>query len=647
VEVDAAAFYEAYRRSGVEYGAVFRGVSALWSGDGEALGLIECAESAPMAARLDAALQCCAAAAGSRGRAALPYAAGGYERYARLPERFYAHVRERGEGRWRVLLADPEGRVLARVEDFSVRAADATGAPEEPAFAPGLLYLPHWRHAPLEQAASRPAGGRALLIGGGDLADELAAAGPVVRALRPGEAPERVYVLGQSLAAGEWFAALQSLAREHGDRELDLFVANPHTPDGAALAGFTASLAREYPRWRVRNLLYDRPRGVAQHLAAEPASANGEWTLIRGGERSHPRLGAPESARSAAERLPRGRGVRDRGRRRRSGLCLQRAPGAALWSARGVAGKAAARCPNRGAAGGARAGRGWSALPPGRHRRRGATAGRGEAEIKARWGAIHGVIHSALVLDDRSVGRMSAETLEAVLRPKAAGSRALVEVFGAEPLDWLCFFSSAQSFSGGAGQGNYTAACAWQDAYAEALGRTSPYPVHVVNWGYWGEVGVVSGTGYRERMARMGVGSIGAAEGIEIVERVLAGGPRQVAAIKLSAPLAREMGLADAAEARIEPPSGVCLRLDTKAVPPLGMPQLYEQVNALARAGARQELLGWDARRIAPAHRRSVGRAEPADSRRRAARKTGANRRSAKKKIASNRRRTGAPRPRG
>ena len=126
--------------------------------------------------------------------------------------------------------------------------------------------------------------------------------------------------------------------------------------------------------------------------ALRPSAGRGATSCRRAGQRErgvdadprrgtpHPRLGAPESARSAAERLPRGRGVRDRGRRRRSGLCLQRAPGAALWSARGVAGKAAARCPNRGAAGGAHAGRGWSALPPGRHRRRGATAGRGSGD---------------------------------------------------------------------------------------------------------------------------------------------------------------------------------------------------------------------------------------------------------------------------
>jgi len=272
--VDAAAFYEAYRRSGVEYGPVFRGVSALWSG---------------MAKLWADRVRGVGADGGPSGRGAAVLRGGG--RIARaggaslrggrlraVCEASGAVLRAcagagRGPlacsaGRSRGPCAGPRGGFF-RARGRCDRRAGGT------CLRTRLLYLPHWRHAPLEQASSRPAGVRTLLIGGGDLADELAAAGPVVRALRPGEAPERVYVLGQSLAAGEWLAALQSLAQEHGDRELDLFVANPHTPDGAALAGFTASLAREYPRWRVRNLLYDRPRGVAQHLAAEPASANG------------------------------------------------------------------------------------------------------------------------------------------------------------------------------------------------------------------------------------------------------------------------------------------------------------------------------------------------------------------------------------
>jgi len=515
------------------------------------------------------------------------YAAGGYERYARLPERFTrmcgSGARAAGVFCWPIPRAVcwPAWRIFPYAR--RMRPARRRNLPSHPACC-------------ICRTGARAAGaggvaagrGRALLIGGGDLADELAAAGPVVRALRPGEAPERVYVLGQSLAAGSgwrrcsrWRRSTRPGAGSVRRRPAHAGWSGAGGLHRVARAGVPA-LARAQPALRPS-------RGVAQHLAAEPASANGEWTLIRGGERrtrAWARLNLPEARQSAfreggvyviaggagglgyvfSEHLVRRYGARVAwlGRRPLDAQIEARQAALArdgvgpLYLQADIADEAQLRA--------------------------------AAAEIKARWGAIHGVIHSALVLDDRSVGRMSAETLEAVLRPKAAGSRR-----------WSR--SSPRSRSTGCASSLRRSRSAAEPGRATtrppAPGRT-PMPRRWPHRGVSGACHQLGLLGRGRRGLRRGipgadgadgVGSIGAAEGIEIVERVLAGGPRQVAAIKLSAPLAREMGLADAAEARIEPPSGVCLRLDTKAVPPLGMPQLYEQVNALARAGARQELL--------------------------------------------------------
>ncbi|WP_176316174.1 ketoreductase domain-containing protein, partial [Burkholderia territorii] len=109
-----------------------------------------------------------------------------------------------------------------------------------------------------------------------------------------------------------------------------------------------------------------------------------------------------------------------------------------------------------------------------------------------------GVIHSAIVLADASLATMDEARFLAAWRAKADVSVRLAEVFGDDPLDFMLFFSSITSFGKTAGQSNYAAGCAFKDAFAAHLGRTLAYPVKVMNWGYWGSVGVVSEASYRE-----------------------------------------------------------------------------------------------------------------------------------------------------
>lgn len=144
------------------------------------------------------------------------------------------------------------------------------------------------------------------------------------------------------------------------------------------------------------------------------------------------------------------------------------------------------------------------------------------AKAKSHFGQINGVIHSAIVLRDKSLENMGEETFCAALGPKVRGSVILHKVMGGEPLDFMMFFSSAQSFSGNAGQSNYAAACAFKDAFALYLNQHNPYPVKIINWGYWGSVGVVASEEHNRRLASMGIQSIEPQEGIEAVQRVLA-----------------------------------------------------------------------------------------------------------------------------
>lgn len=53
-----------------------------------------------------------------------------------------------------------------------------------------------------------------------------------------------------------------------------------------------------------------------------------------------------------------------------------------------------------------------------------------------------------------------------------------------------------------------------------------------MNWGYWGNIGVVATPRYRELMDRIGIGSIEAAEGLAVIERFLAGDHPQITVVK-------------------------------------------------------------------------------------------------------------------
>nr|WP_280146078.1 SDR family oxidoreductase [Bacillus amyloliquefaciens]MDH3090177.1 SDR family oxidoreductase [Bacillus amyloliquefaciens] len=137
---------------------------------------------------------------------------------------------------------------------------------------------------------------------------------------------------------------------------------------------------------------------------------------------------------------------------------------------------------------------------------------------------INGIIHSAIVLEDQSLANMPESRFKSVLAAKVNVSVNMARVFQNEPLDFALFFSSVQSFARAAGQSNYAAGCSFKDAFAAHLAQVCPYSAAVMNWSYWGSVGIVSSAEYQERMKQAGVGSIEAPEAMAALERLL-GGP--------------------------------------------------------------------------------------------------------------------------
>jgi phthiocerol/phenolphthiocerol synthesis type-I polyketide synthase C len=95
---------------------------------------------------------------------------------------------------------------------------------------------------------------------------------------------------------------------------------------------------------------------------------------------------------------------------------------------------------------------------------------------------IKGIVHAAMVLDDRLIQGIDRESIEAVLRPKASGALHLEHVAARLPLDYLLLFSSATTLFGNPGQFNYVAANAYIEGIARRM-RAKGLPALAIAWG--------------------------------------------------------------------------------------------------------------------------------------------------------------------
>src|SRR5438270_5499411 len=105
-------------------------------------------------------------------------------------------------------------------------------------------------------------------------------------------------------------------------------------------------------------------------------------------------------------------------------------------------------------------------------------------EILKIYPAIHGVVHSAVVLRDQPLARMEEAEFRETLAAKVDVSVNMERVFGEQKLDFMLFFSSIVSFFKTPRQANYAAGCTFKDSFAQALQYETRYPVKMVNWVY-------------------------------------------------------------------------------------------------------------------------------------------------------------------
>ncbi|QMU78259.1 SDR family NAD(P)-dependent oxidoreductase [Streptacidiphilus sp. PB12-B1b] len=596
-EIAATEVYLAYRRQGIEYGPSFRGLRRLLVGDAQVLAELaqpEAPEYGPGTpvlppGLLDAALQASFGLRRGGDGLHLPYAVEAVEILGRCEPIMWAWLRcTTGSGdKFDVDLCDARGEVRVRFRAFSTRPlraeAEMPSAPEQPADDGRLVLLePRWEPARpgLPVDGDRPRG-RTLLVGADpeELASVLTGRGDDVNVLllraddtvdglrerlaRGGHYDSVVWIAGGGTTAPEseelitrqevgvyagFRLAKALLALGYDKRDLEwttltirsqgVVDADRIDPTHAGVHGLLGSLAKENPRWRVRSAdvaeLRDDVLREALHLPVEPS---GDTWAHRGGRWFRQTLAPVPFETLPADAVPYRRG--------RVYVVIGGAGGlGAVWSEHVVRtyGAQVVWIGRRAEDEAVRARIDeLSRLGPAPWYLQADATDREEltaavARIRARFPEINGVVHSALVLLDQSVARMPEDRFRAAVRAKVDVSVRMAQVFADEPLDFVLFFSSINSFQRSAGQSNYVSGCVFKDAFARLWQQSRPTTVKVMNWGYWGSVGVVASSAYQRRMEQSGIGSIEPAEGMAALDLLLSGPHHQLALEKTTVP---------------------------------------------------------------------------------------------------------------
>ncbi|MFE0176324.1 SDR family NAD(P)-dependent oxidoreductase [Streptomyces sp. NPDC059002] len=148
---------------------------------------------------------------------------------------------------------------------------------------------------------------------------------------------------------------------------------------------------------------------------------------------------------------------------------------------------------------------------------------------------VRGVVHAAGVVHNGMLASLGPDEVERVLRPKVDAAFHLHELTKDRPLSAFVLFSSTAGLLAGAGQANYAAANTFLDGLA-AHRRAAGLPAVSVAYGLWSQAGGLAeqmDDADLERMRRLGLPALTAAQGLELFDASLGGQDAVVVATRL------------------------------------------------------------------------------------------------------------------
>ncbi|MFD7559466.1 SDR family NAD(P)-dependent oxidoreductase, partial [Streptomyces sp. NPDC059835] len=588
---DISGLYEALAVAGYEYGPVFQGVRAAWRLGDEVFAEVALGEGLQgevdgfgvHPALLDATLHTGLLTPGAElPSPRLPFVWSGVRLHATGATSVRVRISPVGADSIALEITDATGQPVASVDSLALREVPAGGL--APAAAESAVpYVVEWAEALLPEAEAAAEGEAKTVVLGGSAADRALAgvlgaavhtdAAALLAAVRQGApAPESVVLLASGTseadgaplpeqvraAVGRVLDVVQEWLAEDGLAGVRLVVATrgavaPHDGDdvpdlaGAAVWGLLRTAQAEEPgRFALVDLdpSGDDDPGALPHAlsgaAVEPQLA------LRAGAVLAPRLVRAAGAPAADIALDPAGTVLVTGASGTLGGLFARH----LVTAYGARHLLLASRRGAGAPGAAELG---SEL-----RESGAEVTFAACDVADREALaellagvpadrpLTAVVHTAGALDDGTVGALTPERLDSVLRPKADAAWHLHELTRDAGLAAFVLFSSVTATLGNPGQGNYTAANGLLDglaAHRHALGL----PAASLAWGLWGQAsgltGHLSGADLA-RMTRGGIAALGTEEGLALFDAALAGGRPATVPARLDMPALRAQAAA-------------------------------------------------------------------------------------------------------
>ncbi|WP_051313370.1 SDR family NAD(P)-dependent oxidoreductase [Sporocytophaga myxococcoides] len=154
--------------------------------------------------------------------------------------------------------------------------------------------------------------------------------------------------------------------------------------------------------------------------------------------------------------------------------------------------------------------------------------------IKEKYLNINGVVHTAVGAYDDSLKKVTEEVFQNILSVKVDLTVRIAQVFQNEPLDFVLFFSSNAAFKRAGGTSGYSAGCTFKDTFALQLGKIWPTAVKVMNWGYWSiGAGDTVSDSFKKRFFESGQRPIEPNEGMKSLDQLLSGNFNQISIAKI------------------------------------------------------------------------------------------------------------------